>query len=215
MSDPESFETTLDALVAALALKTESRTGWERHGLADPESVAAHSWGVTLLVVLTADEWTATTGESVDVARAMRLAIVHDLGEAVAGDVPATADRATRRAAADREKAALAAFGEAFGQDLAAHYRELERGETPEARFIRELDKLEMLIQAVAYERAADQPLDLGEFFETAEAHLDSAFAEAWFDRVRAAHREAAGGAEGNRQGEEPEAPTDETTDGA
>lgn len=77
----------LDALVTALALKDERRTGWQLRGVTDPEPVAAHSWGVSLLALL-------FTPSDVDRDRVLRMAVVHDLGEAVVGDVPTRADPA-------------------------------------------------------------------------------------------------------------------------
>ncbi len=199
MTDRVTFETRVDALLGAVALKAESRTGWEQHDIDDPESVAAHSWGVALLAVVLADEW----DRSLDRQRALELAVVHDLGEAVAGDVPATAPESARRAAAERERATLAGFGEAFGVDLLARYDELQRNETPEARFVHELDKLEMLVQAVSYERA-EETRTLTAFFETADASLDSEPARALFDRLTDARPDK------NRQGETPPDSTNE-----
>jgi Predicted hydrolases of HD superfamily len=198
-SDP-SFEDEPSAALAALSLKAESRTGWERHGIEQSESVAAHSWGVAVLAVLLADEWAAVTGESLDRQRALELAVVHDLGEAIVGDVPATADQATKRAAATREEAAMAAFGTAFGVELADRYREFETGDSPEARFVRELDKLDLLLQAVRYET---QGSALDEFFQTAESHLDTPFARDWYERLLARHQsvdEATSEASGERR---------------
>lgn len=193
----------LAAILNAFELKRETRTGWERHGIDAPESVAAHSWGVGLLALVLADEWADAVGEPIDAGRAAAMAIVHDLGESVTGDVPATATEAEREAAARDERRAVERFDAAVGGlapdrgvTIADLHREFEAGETPEARFVRELDKLEMLTQAVQYEREGahdGQPGRLDEFFETADASVTSDPGRALFERLRTAHRQASG----------------------
>ena len=100
----------LEFLQRAAALETQYRGGFTSDGR--PESVAEHSWRVCLLAtVLTAQQG---AGE-LDVARLMRMCVVHDLGEALGGDVPATC----RRRAGDvpaPEQARRRAAGEATGK---------------------------------------------------------------------------------------------------
>lgn len=85
----------LEFLQRAAALETQYRGGFTSDGR--PESVAEHSWRVCLLAtVLTAQQG---AGE-LDVARLMRMCVVHDLGEALGGDVPVP-EQARRRAAGE------------------------------------------------------------------------------------------------------------------
>ena len=70
-TDGDSDE--IEALARAFALKDERRTGWELRGISDPETVAGHSWGVSLLCLVYGPQGT------IDVDRALRLAVVHDL----------------------------------------------------------------------------------------------------------------------------------------
>jgi putative hydrolase of HD superfamily len=154
----------------ALRLKRLRRTGWVDRGVEDPESGAAHSWGVALLAWLLARDQ-----PDIDRDRVLLLGIVHDLPEAVAGDptpfddvrdasgaIPdghfATApgySEAARAAKAQAEIAALDEMLHDMPDELAAELRgaweEYERGETAEARFVRQIDKLETLLQAEDY----------------------------------------------------------------
>src|SRR6056297_2108276 len=77
---------TLDALLDAYALKDERRTGWQLRGIDAPESVAAHAWGVAYLVLALGDRFRGELPD-IDLDRALRLAVVHDVAEAETGDV--------------------------------------------------------------------------------------------------------------------------------
>ena len=68
---------------AALPLKDQPRTGWVQHGVGGAESVAAHSWGTAYLCLLFAEV------AGVDRAKAVEIAVLHDLAEARTGDVAA------------------------------------------------------------------------------------------------------------------------------
>ena len=82
----------LDFLRAAERLKTVTRSGYTSAGR--PESVADHTWRLALMALLLAPEF-----PEVDFARLVKICLVHDLGEAIGGDIPAP-DQA-RRASMD------------------------------------------------------------------------------------------------------------------
>ncbi len=167
----------LDAALEALSLKDETRTGWQLRGVADPESVADHSWGVSLLCLL----YGARAG--VDVDRALRLAVVHDVAEARTGDVPTRAD--PNAASPDpeakhrRERAVLESLLVPFDDDLRDLWEEYEARETPEARFVKDMDLVDMCAQAVRYEREGRYDPDADDGAFEAYDHLDEFFATA------------------------------------
>lgn len=72
----------LEFLRAAEGLKTATRSGWTSAG--QPESVAEDTWRLCLMVLVLHDSF-----PDVDFARLIKICIVHDLGEAIGGDVPA------------------------------------------------------------------------------------------------------------------------------
>ncbi len=80
--DPGRLERMIDFLQSASALKDTLRTGRTASGRR--ESSADHSWRLCLLAVLLADDL-----ESIDLVRLLQLCVVHDLAEAVTGDVAA------------------------------------------------------------------------------------------------------------------------------
>jgi len=152
-------------LIAALALKELPRAGWVRAGVADPESVAAHSWGVAWLVLVLCPP-------ALDRGRALAIAVLHDLPEVRVGDITPH-DGVTRAAkAAAEDQAATALFaGLPGGAELRELWLEYEHGSTPEGRFVKACDKLDMALQAQRYEQA--QALALSEFMTSALSRLE------------------------------------------
>ncbi len=165
----------------ALRLKRVQRQGWIDRGIGQPESSADHSWGVALLAWLLARD-----RPELDHERVVLLALVHDLPEALAGDAtpfdhirrdgPLSDDHfrqappsfdASRLAKRVAEEAALETMIEPLSEDLASWLRsawhEYDAGETPEARFVKQVDKLETLLQAEDY-RAAQPSLVIDSF---------------------------------------------------
>lgn len=125
-------------------LKDTPRSGFTNAG--KQESTAEHSWRLALMVIALEPYL-----EGYDITTLLKLAIVHDLGEAVTGDVPAihqSGDPDIRRNAEREAVESLVASlptqsGKAI-QSLAAHY---DVGENPEAALMKGLDKLETMFQ--------------------------------------------------------------------
>jgi len=161
----------LSLLLELQRLKRLDRTGWVLRGLAPgAESVAAHSYGVAFAAMLLADEVRAR-GVEVDVERVLRLALLHDLAEARTGDMPRTmalyygaeARRAAERAAFDDMTRDLEERRRANYGALHADYEERA---SLEARLVKAADVIDLLSQALAFERAGAR--ELGEFWEGA-----------------------------------------------
>ncbi len=154
-------------------LKRLDRTGWTLRGLAPgAESVGAHSFGVAAAAMLVADAVRAR-GVEVNVERVLRLALTHDWAEARTGDLPRAAQHyfgADARHAA--EQAAFADMVRDLGADLSREYEaghaEYERRASLEARLVKAADVIDLLTQALAFERAGARGLD--EFWANAEA---------------------------------------------
>ena len=61
-------------------LKSLPRTGWIQNGVNNPESVASHSWGMSLLAM-------KLCPENLDLSKVLQICIVHDLPESIVGDI--------------------------------------------------------------------------------------------------------------------------------
>jgi putative hydrolase of HD superfamily len=160
----------LAALVELQRLKRLDRTGWTLRGLPNgTESVAAHSFGVAVTAMLLADE-VQERGVAIDREKVLRIALLHDWAEARVGDMPKTATNYFGAEA--RRHAEAAAFSDMVQPlNTSAHYLELyaeyEQRESLEARLVKAADVIDLLIQALALERAGARGLD--EFWQVAE----------------------------------------------
>jgi putative hydrolase of HD superfamily len=157
----------IDALIELQRLKTLDRTGWTLRGQAPgAESVAAHSYGVAVAAMMLADEVRAR-GVEVDIERVLRVALMHDWAEARLGDMPRTA--VSYFGATTRRKAERAAFDDivrevAGRESYSALHEDYENRESLEARLVKAADIVDLLVQALAFERAGVRGLD--EFWE-------------------------------------------------
>jgi putative hydrolase of HD superfamily len=146
-------EGELDGLLKFLRdaerLKNVRRSAYTSDG--HQESVAEHSWRLTLMATLLAREF-----PDVDVARLIRMCIVHDLGEAIGGDIPAP-EQARRvsegalegKSAAERRDllTLLEPLPTSMRDDILSLWDEYEGAETLTARLAKALDKLETILQ--------------------------------------------------------------------
>ncbi len=152
-------------LLEALSLKDLARAGWVRAGVQHPESVAAHSWGVAWLVL-------ALCPAELDRGRALAIAVLHDLPEVRVGDLtPHDGVPAAQKSTAETHALAELLAGLPRAEELQALWLEYEHGTSPEGRFVKACDKLDMALQARRYE--SDQDLDLGEFVTSALERLE------------------------------------------
>lgn len=140
---PADRDAYLAFLRAAGALKDTLRTG--RTAAGRRESAAEHSWRLCLMAVTLEGAL-----EGIDAGRLLRLLVVHDLAEAVGGDVPAPEQAGDKR---PEERAdlvdLLAPLPEAVSARLLALWDEYAAAATPEARLAKGLDRLETLLQHV------------------------------------------------------------------
>jgi putative hydrolases of HD superfamily len=148
---PEELEGVLAFLRAAESLKNQPRTAWTSAGRR--ESVAEHTWRLCLMALLL-----GARVPGIDVARLLRICIVHDLGEAIGGDISAVLQAEREAAAPDgtgakaaQERAdllqLLAPLPVGDRQAIVALWDEYEAATTPEARLAKGLDKLETILQ--------------------------------------------------------------------
>ena len=141
-ADPE-LEGILAFLRTAERLKSTPRSGWTTAG--EKESVAAHTWRLSLMAAVLSDRF-----PGIDLARLLKICLIHDLGEALHGDVPAPLQKPEAgKAARERDdlREVLSPLPERLRQQLLALWDEYEAAETPEAQLAKGLDKLETILQ--------------------------------------------------------------------
>lgn len=138
----ERMSSVLAFLDEANRLKDTLRSGRTPQGR--QESTAEHSWRLCLLAILLAGEL-----KDVDLLRLLKICIVHDLGEAISGDVPATEQRAGDDRA-ERERADLITLCAPLPEDLRSEivslWDEYAQAASPEAIMAKGLDKIETML---------------------------------------------------------------------
>lgn len=111
----------------------------------DRESSAEHSWSVAVLAWLFAPKLAEEFNQSLDTCRMVKMALMHDLVEIIAGDVPVF-NRAARLAIKDEEEAAadeiFKKIPQPLGDELREIWQEYESKKTLEARIVKGLDRL-------------------------------------------------------------------------
>jgi putative hydrolases of HD superfamily len=149
-------------------LKTTPRTGWVRRNVPGYESVADHSWRVAVLSLL------LDGTPYLNATKVMQLALIHDLAECIVGDITpedpisdaekqAMEFEAMRRLSELLQKAVGREAGAAGSSQLQTWFQEFEERRTPEARAAKDLDLLDLILQASEYEARYD--VRLTEFF--------------------------------------------------
>jgi putative hydrolases of HD superfamily len=150
----------IDFLAVSERLKRELRHSWLADGRR--ESVAEHTWHMALMAILAHPH----LERPVDLARTLEMIVVHDLVEAVAGDVPffEAGERKAGKAEAERRAMAeiRALLPEPTGGRVEALWREFEDARTGEARFARALDNLEVQAQHNLADLATWEPVERG-----------------------------------------------------
>ena len=154
-------------------LKRTPRTGWVDVGVYQPESVADHTFRTAFLCMLYADM------EALDPLKLLRMALLHDLPEAVIGDL--TPKQKTAETKENEETAITHILGllpKKQKENYLAVWDEYQEGKTREAKAVRQLEKIEMALQAKEYEKLGSAK-SLERFIKSAEE------ATTWPDLVR------------------------------
>jgi putative hydrolase of HD superfamily len=146
-------------VTAAGKLKRIKRQGWLDAGIPPErvESVADHCFRTALLVAFVSEP-------DINMAKALKMALVHDLGEAEVGDLTPRSRVPRKKKAQMEEKAVMALEN---GEVLAL-WREFEEGKSPEAKAVREADRYERVIQAMEYVLQGHPEKKLRRFFKEA-----------------------------------------------
>ena len=147
-------------------LKQLYRQGWLKRGISTRrcESVADHSFATALLTY-----WLARAEfPELDAERVLQMALMHDLGEIYVGDLTPQ-DQINPQSKHEQERRAVNQIFDNLpgGNTYILIWEEFEAAISPEARFVRQIDRLEMALQACLYEHQGETGLQ--EFFDSAD----------------------------------------------
>ncbi len=159
-----SLQNIIKFLEIAGMLKRTPRAGWVEVGVYQPESVADHTFRTAILCLLYADM------EGLDPLKVLRMALIHDLPEAIIGDL--TPSQKTEETGEKEETAInhiLNLLPPRQREKYIAVWNEYQEGKTREAQAVRQLEKIEMVLQAKEYEKAGSASKSLERFIKSAE----------------------------------------------
>ncbi|XP_015118717.1 HD domain-containing protein 2 isoform X1 [Diachasma alloeum] len=149
-------------------LKHMKRTGWVRQGIDDAETIAGHMYRMAVLALL------VDTKENINKTKVMEMALVHDLAEAIVGDITPHCGVSVEEKHR-REDEAMIEISKLLGDkgpDTLRLFREYESRESPEAKYVKDLDRLDLIMQAYEYEKRDQTHGKLEEFFTGTTEHI-------------------------------------------
>ena len=135
-----NYRDYIDFLGVIEKLKCNTRHSWTSTGRR--ESVAEHSWRLSVMALLCADEY-----PELDMNKVIKMCLIHDFGEAITGDIPSfykTEDHEETEAKAIAEL--MARLPEGMAAEFSALYAEMDALETPEAKLFKALDNMEAVV---------------------------------------------------------------------
>lgn len=124
-------------------LKSTLRTAWTAEGR--QESTAEHSWRLAMFAAVLAEEF-----PELDMVRVLKMCLIHDLGELYEGDVSAALqldDEARHKREEEAVQKLCGMLPEQQGHEFLELWQEYNGNTSPEASFVKALDKAETIIQ--------------------------------------------------------------------
>ncbi|KAK6618226.1 hypothetical protein RUM44_002677 [Polyplax serrata] len=162
ISFPVDLDVRLKAVfLGALFLISLKRTGWVLRNVEDPETVSGHMYRMGIMTFLIPDS------SGVDRTKCMKLSLVHDLAECIVGDLTpfCGVDPVEKHRQEDVAMKELTQMIGDSGVEIYRLYKEYEAQVTDESKYVKDLDRLDMILQAYEYEKSGGRPGKLEEFF--------------------------------------------------
>lgn len=167
------MEELLNFLIEIGKLKGKKRRGWELRGVKNPETIAAHTFRMAIMT------WLLGEQKKLNINKILKISLIHDLCEVYAGDItpydkllpkdkkqwkeitkkwPRFSRRKKEkffREKYQKEQSALekliSSLPPLFKKEIRDLWMDYEKGLTPEGKFVRQVDRVENLLQALEY----------------------------------------------------------------
>lgn len=178
-----SASRAIDFLTLTRTLKTTKRTGWVMRGVHNPESIADHMYRMSLMSMIA-----SFSNGALDTNRCIKLALIHDLAEAKVGDITphcgvSDDDKYTLELTTMEQVKEM--LGPMMGGDeILELWKEYEEGSTEEAKLLKDLDKIEMILQAQEYEAEGSHEQSLDQFFTSTEGKWRTEIGKEWAKEI-------------------------------
>ncbi|XP_055386737.1 myb-like protein D [Condylostylus longicornis] len=153
-------------------LKHTKRTGFVLRDVKNCESISGHMYRMAMMTFL------LDGTEGLNQTKCMELALVHDLAECIVGDLTpfcgVTKEDKKRMEMEAMEK--ICKLIEPRGKRMWELFVEYESGESPESKFVKDLDRLDMVLQAFEYEKRDNCLMKHQEFFDSTDGKFEHSF---------------------------------------
>ena len=156
---------------SVIRLKSVKRAGWvSKVGIANAESVSDHTYSMCIMGMVLSDIF------GMDTERVTKMILIHDLAESITGDcIPNKITRVRKRTEERKAmKHILCRVPSVVRSNYEKLWQEYRSNKTPLSRFVHQLDKLEMAIQAVEYANQGYPQKTLLQFFVSAKRSMST-----------------------------------------
>lgn len=132
------------------------------------ESISDHMYRMSMMSMLAPPSLAAR----LDLNKCMKMCLIHDMAESIVGDITPV-DGVAKPEKSRREASTMdyltqnllgGVDGGRVGAEIRAIWQEYEDSQTLDSLFVHDIDKMELLLQMVEYEKRGQGRLDLGEF---------------------------------------------------
>ena len=160
------------------------RSGFVREKVVNPESIAEHSFRTGVIAMVFSDKF----GKNLDKDKLIKMALIHDIGEIITGDVVVQRgeiiDLKLRDSKEEQERIGIKQIFNQIreGSIYAEIFEEMIARKSPEAKVFWQFDKLELALTALEYEE--EQGKQLEEFFLDANTHMKEPLLKKILDEI-------------------------------
>ncbi|XP_014676664.1 PREDICTED: HD domain-containing protein 2-like [Priapulus caudatus] len=171
----------LEFMMLVGQLKRVKRAGWIIKEVRDVESVADHMYRMAIMSML------LDCRHHLDKSKCIKLSLVHDLAEAIVGDLTPhdNVEKAEKHLQEMRAmQHACSLLDKEPSEEIYSLWEEYEAQETPEARVVKDLDRFDMVLQAYEYERLEDRPGELQDFYRSTQGSFKHPDVIAWMSEL-------------------------------
>lgn len=170
-------------------LKVQRRTGWLDHDISECESISDHMYRMGIMSMLIKDP-------KVNRDKCVRIALVHDIAESLVGDItpfdPVTKEEKHRREWETIQFLCdefVGEYNQAAAKEMMNDWLAYENVSSLEARYVKDIDKYEMLVQCFEYEKKLNDPQLLKQFW-SAVASIKTEEVQSWVQSLLASRAE-------------------------
>ncbi|PIA18523.1 hypothetical protein COEREDRAFT_38672 [Coemansia reversa NRRL 1564] len=174
-----SASSIIEFLSIVEGLKRTKRTGWINNGIRGGESIADHMYRMSIMAMLIDDP-------TINRTHCIKMSIVHDIAESLVGDITPY-DGISKEEKYKLEKEGMKKIMDTLenstvAQEIEMLWLEYEENKTNEAKLVHDLDKCEMIQQAMEYELSEGKQLD--SFFESTKGIFSHPQVKEWVEEI-------------------------------